>query len=50
MSSSPALTLGNPVLVVERVAMKFSVPSKTLSLSIVIFTVAVVLPTGNVTL
>ena len=50
MSSSPAVTLAKPVLAVEVVAVKFSVSSKTLSLSIVIFTAAVVLPVGNVTL
>ncbi len=50
VSSSPAVTLGKPVLAVEMVAAKFSVPSKTLSLSIVIFTAAAVLPAGNVTL
>ena len=50
VSSYPAVTLGKPVLVVEMVAVKFSVPSKTLSLSMVIFNAAVVLPAGSVTL
>ena len=50
VSSSPAVILGKPVLAVEMVAVKFSVPSKTLSLSIVIFATAVVLPAENVTL
>ena len=49
VSSAPAVTLGNLVLLVEMVAVKTSVSSKTLSLSIVIFTAAEVLPGGNVT-
>ena len=49
MLSSPAVILGNPVLAVEMVAVKFSDSSKTLSCTIVIFTEAEVLPGGNVT-
>ena len=52
VSSSPAVTLGKPepASKVEMVAVKISVPSTILSLCIVIFTAAVVLPAGNVTL
>ena len=50
VSSVPAETLGIPVLAVEMVAVKVSVPSKAVSSLIVTFTVAVVLPAGNVTL
>ena len=52
MSSSPGEMLDTPVLAVEMVAVKVSGsgPSYTASSIIVIFTAAVVLPAGNVTL